>query len=88
MTNRNFICLLRVIVVHQLELISYVMMNNTPESAAVIENTVTEIEGIRRFKGQYSIEYMLKLGNIVVQMMDYDRFFFNSSFQFVVAYNF
>lgn len=71
-----------------MELISYVMMNNTPESAAVIENTVTEIEGIRRFKGQYSIEYMLKLGNIVVQMMDYDRFFLNSSFQFVVAYNF
>lgn len=78
LANQIMICLIGVIIVPSVELVNCVMMNNVSVLAAVIENKLAEFGGAIKREDQLSAEHMQRFRNIIVQIMDYDRFFSNS----------
>lgn len=74
LANQILICLIGAIALPIVELITCVMMNNISASAAVIANTLTEFGETIKRKNQFSAENTWKFRNIIVQIMDFDRF--------------
>lgn len=72
--NQSIICMIGVVGLPYIEVVTCFMMNNITVSAAVIANDLEEFGAGIKNVDQSSAEFNWKFKNIIVQMMDYDRF--------------
>lgn len=73
LANQLFICAYGVITIPATELITCVLKNTISVSAAVIENTLLEFEGLLMENEELSSKRSWQFRNIVLKILDYER---------------
>lgn len=79
LTSQTFICMFGVFAIPTIEIMVCFFMNGVSVSAAVTSNQLTEFEHAIKNEDQFSAECIWKFRNIIVKIMDFDRFVWISS---------
>lgn len=84
LTNQMISVLLGSFVIPGTELLTCILKNNVTAIAAIIENLLMEFQSLAEADKKSSIEWACEFRNIIMKILDFDRFAFQWLFNIVI----